>query len=87
MLSIHWNCKEDWAYDEEEDELIVVENWEAEAVIETEEIKPLVRLVALLNKANELHYWKEEFLHGAGWFHWDRFCGFVTHEEMVSANM
>lgn len=87
MLSIKWHLKEDWAYDEEEDELVIVENWEAEAVIETKELEPLVRLVALLDKSNQLHYWKEEFLHGAGWFHWDHICGFVDHEEMVSCNI
>lgn len=87
MLSIHWKYSEDYTYDAKSDELVVIENWDADAVIETEEIKPLVRLVALLDKANNLHYWKEEFLHGAGWFHWDRFCGFVDHEEMVAANL
>ena len=58
-----------------------------DAIIEFEDIKPLVRLVATLDKGNELHYWKEEYLAGCGWFHWDRCCGFVSHAEMVSYNI
>ena len=87
MLSLHYVYKEDYIYDKESDELVTIEKRTVDAVIETEEIKPLVRLVALLDRNNELHYWKEEYLHGAGWFHWDRFCGFVDHEEMVSCNI
>lgn len=87
MLSIHYKYKEDWRYNKETDDVEIIENFEEDAILETEEIKPFVRLVALLDKNNDLHYWKEEFLCGVGWFHWDHLCGFVAHEEMISCNI